>query len=70
MAVAAHVRLRFRGIEVAVDELSRAFEPATRERILEAGKAHGFRFVTLDLAGYQVGSHNAVLVGKSLRVLA
>ena len=35
----------------------------------EAGKRHGFLYVALDLDGYRQGSHNAVLAGKSLRVV-
>jgi uncharacterized protein len=35
----------------------------------KAGKEHGFAYVTLDLQGYRTGSHNEVLVGKSLRVI-
>jgi uncharacterized protein len=54
-------------IEVAQDELARAFE--LRLAIVEAGKNNGFAYVTLDLQGYRTGSHNEVLVGKSLRVL-
>lgn len=54
-------------IEVAKDELVRAFE--ARERIVELGKAHGFSYVTLDLQGYRQGSHNEVLDGRRLRVV-
>jgi uncharacterized protein len=57
-------------IEMAVGELARAAEPGVREAIVEAGKQHGFRYITLDLAGYRVGSHNEVLVGRALRVLS
>jgi uncharacterized protein len=57
-------------IELDVDELVRAAEPALRERVVEAGKKHGFRYVTLDLGGYRMGSHNEVLVGRSLRVVS
>lgn len=68
------VRVRYHDaiarIEIALDELSRAFEPEVRARMVAAGREHGFRFVTVDLAGYQMGSHNAVLVGKSLRVVS
>jgi uncharacterized protein len=46
-------------IEVARDELERAF--AQREAIDRAGKAAGFTFVALDLAGYKVGSLNQLL---------
>jgi len=54
-------------IEVAEAELARAFE--LREAITRAGKRHGYAYVTLDLQGYRVGSHNEVLRGKSLRVI-
>jgi uncharacterized protein len=56
-------------IEVALDELERLLAPGVRESIVEAGKRHGFRYVTLDLAGYRQGSHNEVLVGRSLRLV-
>lgn len=54
-------------VEVARDELMNAFE--VRDRIVDAGKRYGFKYVTLDLQGYRTGSHNEVLSGKSLRVL-
>jgi len=54
-------------IEVAQAELLRAFE--LHESIVVAGKRHGYAYVTLDLQGYRVGSHNEVLRGKSLRVI-
>jgi pyridinium-3,5-biscarboxylic acid mononucleotide sulfurtransferase len=54
-------------IEVARDELLRAFD--VRDAIVEAGKRFGFAFVTLDLQGYRMGSHNELLVGKSLRIV-
>jgi uncharacterized protein len=46
-------------IEVAQDELAAAF--AAREQIVQAGKAAGFTYVSLDLAGYRTGSLNAML---------
>lgn len=58
----------FARVEVEKSELLAAFEQ--REAIVEAGKRAGFVYVTLDLEGYRVGSHNAVLAGRSLRVLA
>jgi pyridinium-3,5-biscarboxylic acid mononucleotide sulfurtransferase len=58
----------FARVEVANDELAAAF--TQRDAIVAAGKRAGFVYVTLDLEGYRVGSHNAVLVGKSLRVLS
>jgi uncharacterized protein len=54
-------------VEVARDELARAFEE--RDRIVEAGKRFGFAYVTLDLQGYRMGSHNEVIAGRSLRVV-
>jgi pyridinium-3,5-biscarboxylic acid mononucleotide sulfurtransferase len=68
------VRVRYHDsiarIEVGQSELLRAAEPSVRERIVEAGKAQGFRYITLDLGGYRMGSHNEVLVGRSLRVVS
>lgn len=58
----------FARVEVEKTELPLAFE--RRDAIVEAGKRAGFLYVTLDLEGYRVGSHNAVLVGKSLRVVS
>ncbi|MBI2392174.1 MAG: ATP-dependent sacrificial sulfur transferase LarE [Deltaproteobacteria bacterium] len=57
-------------IEIAQDELSRALDPAVRDRIVAAGKKHGFVYVTLDLQGYRTGSHNELLVGNSLRIVS
>jgi uncharacterized protein len=54
-------------IEVARDELAHAFE--VKDAMVQAGKRFGFAYVTLDLQGYRMGSHNEVIVGKSLRVL-
>ncbi|HJO24098.1 MAG: ATP-dependent sacrificial sulfur transferase LarE [Myxococcota bacterium] len=59
------VRLRHHGplarVEVAPDELSRALEPAMAARIVAAVKPLGFRFVSLDLEGYRLGSLNEIL---------
>jgi uncharacterized protein len=68
------VRVRYHDtiarIELGLDELPRVLEPGVRERMLESGKQHGFRYVTLDLGGYRMGSHNEVLAGRSLRVVS
>ena len=68
------VRVRYHDdlarIELGLAELGRAAEPEIRDAMVAAGKRHGFRHVTLDLAGYRVGSHNEVLVGKSLRIVS
>jgi len=48
-------------IEIAPEELDRAFEPAMREQLVSRLTALGYRFVALDLAGYRSGSMNAGL---------
>jgi PP-loop superfamily ATP-utilizing enzyme len=59
------VRVRWHGdvarIELAIEELLKAADEAARDRIVSAGKRHGFRYITLDLGGYRQGSHNEVL---------
>jgi pyridinium-3,5-biscarboxylic acid mononucleotide sulfurtransferase len=56
-------------IELELEDLTRMLEPEIRSAVLAAGKAHGFTYVTLDLAGYRTGSHNEVLRGRSLRLV-
>jgi pyridinium-3,5-biscarboxylic acid mononucleotide sulfurtransferase len=56
-------------IEVDLEAIARLVEPGTRDAVVEAGRRHGFTYVTVDLAGYRVGSHNEVLSGRSLRVV-
>jgi uncharacterized protein len=67
------VRVRYHDklarVELDTTELARAVDPAIRSEIVAAGKRNGFQYVTLDLAGYRMGSHNEVLAGKSLRVI-
>jgi pyridinium-3,5-biscarboxylic acid mononucleotide sulfurtransferase len=57
------VRVRYHDalarIEVAQDELEAAF--GARQAIVSAGKAAGFTYISLDLAGYRTGSLNALL---------
>jgi uncharacterized protein len=57
------LRVRFHDqvarIEVAEEQMKSAFEQ--RAAILRAGKAAGFTFIALDLAGYRSGSLNALL---------
>jgi len=66
-------RVRWHGkiarLELAVDELARALDPHIRTSLVTAGKRHGFNYVTLDLEGYRMGSHNEVLPSHSLRVI-
>ena len=67
------VRVRYHDelarIELDPQDLPRAADPAMRASIVAAGKESGFRYVTLDLLGYRTGSHNEVLVGRSLRIV-
>ncbi|MCA9544300.1 MAG: ATP-dependent sacrificial sulfur transferase LarE [Myxococcales bacterium] len=50
-------------VEIAAEELPQVFaDAALRAAIVQAGKAAGFRFVTLDLEGYRTGSANPILV--------
>jgi uncharacterized protein len=53
-------------IEIGRDELSRALEPDMREAIVCELKAAGYRYVTLDLQGYRVGSLNEGLLLRPL----
>lgn len=43
-------------IEIEPDDFPRILEPATRERLLAAIRDAGYRHITLDLAGYRMGS--------------
>jgi uncharacterized protein len=69
----SQVRVRWHGkiarLELGVDELPRAFTAPVREQIVAAGKRHGFHYVTLDLEGYRMGSHNEVLPHFALKVV-
>jgi uncharacterized protein len=57
-------RVRFHGdlarIEVPASEIERLGDASIRERLLEGVRSAGFRFVTIDLAGYSRGSSNPV----------
>jgi len=48
-------------IEIGRDELPRALDPAMAERFTATFKSLGFKYVTLDLQGYRLGSLNEVL---------
>jgi len=48
-------------IELGTDEIARAAEPATAERIDRALREIGYAHVTLDLRGYRLGSLNEAL---------
>jgi uncharacterized protein len=56
------VRVRVHGdvarLEVEPGDLERIASPAVRQRVVEALRALGFRYVTLDLEGFRSGSMN------------
>jgi uncharacterized protein len=58
----SQVRARFHGdlvrIEVEPAKIELASGPEMRDKIVQAGRREGFRFVTLDLQGYRMGSFN------------
>jgi len=49
-------------LEIALDELPRALDPAMVRKFVEIFKPLGFKFVTLDLEGFRSGSMNSLLV--------
>lgn len=49
-------------IEVPVGELDRLLAPGVRESLIAGVRAAGYRYVTLDLAGFVSGGLNAALV--------
>jgi uncharacterized protein len=69
----SQLRVRWHGkiarIELTLAELPRALGHSMRESIIFAGKRHGFHYVTIDLEGYRMGSHNEVLPGHLLKVI-
>jgi len=48
-------------IEFGPKDLERALNPETAAKLASAFKSFGYRFVTLDLEGYRMGSFNEVL---------
>lgn len=60
------LRVRFHDtiarLELDPAEMPRALDPAVRERILAAGRALGFTYVAIDLAGYRTGAMNEGIV--------
>lgn len=54
-------------IEVAPREIQRFFESSTREAIIQRFKEIGFNYVSLDLAGCQIGSINEALGNRSAK---
>jgi uncharacterized protein len=57
------LRVRYHGdvarLEIDIADMGRALE--VREAIVKAGRAHGFTFVALDLAGFASGSLNQLI---------
>ena len=49
-------------VEIARDEMPRALEPDIADAIVRELKAAGYRYVTLDLQGYRLGSLNEGLI--------
>ncbi len=49
-------------IELGEEELSRLMDPTLRAQVVAAGRAAGFRFVTVDLEGFRSGRLNEGLV--------
>lgn len=60
-----HCRVRHHGdvarLELGDDDMRRALGDEVRRAIVEALKAVGYRFISLDLQGYRTGSLNEVL---------
>ena len=56
-------------IEVDAEALDRFLAPDFRRRVVEEFKSAGFKYVSLDLAGFRSGSMNEVLSADSLHIL-
>ncbi|MFQ5780567.1 MAG: ATP-dependent sacrificial sulfur transferase LarE [Nitrospiria bacterium] len=63
-------RVRYHGdtarIEMAAEEFPALFENGLRNRLVQQIEGCGFRWVTLDLAGYRQGNLNASLESRTL----
>ncbi|MGB8480312.1 MAG: ATP-dependent sacrificial sulfur transferase LarE [Acidobacteriaceae bacterium] len=64
-------RVRYHGemvrIEIARDEMPRALNMETMDRMTSGFRALGFQYVTLDCEGYRSGSMNAILPVEAIR---
>ncbi len=64
-------RVRYHGemvrIEIAREEMPRALNMDTMDRMTSAFRALGFKYVTLDCEGYRTGSMNAILPVEAIR---
>jgi uncharacterized protein len=56
-------------IEIARDELERAFTPEMAGQLVPIFKKLGFKYVTLDCEGYRSGSMNSVLPIEQIRMV-
>lgn len=69
-----NARVRFHDsvarIEVPEEDLPRIVLREHRARLNQAALDFGFQFATVDLAGYRTGSLNALLDGRSLKILS
>ncbi len=65
------LRVRYHGevarLEIDAPDLPRAVDPGTREAIVALGRAQGFTFVALDLAGFSSGSLNKLIALRPKR---
>ncbi len=59
------LRVRYHGdvarLEIEPHAMGRVLEPDVRQTIVDLGRAHGFTFVALDLAGFSSGSLNQLV---------
>jgi len=59
------LRVRYHGeiarLEVDLQDMPRVLEPGVRQSIVTLGRAQGFTFVALDLAGFSSGSLNQLI---------
>jgi len=64
-------RVRYHGemvrIEIAREEMPRALNMETMDRMTAGFRALGFKYVTLDCEGYRSGSMNAILPVEAIR---
>ena len=68
----SQARVRHHGeivrIEIAREELDRAFSPEMAQQLVPIFKNLGFKYVTMDCEGYRSGSLNAVLPIEQIRM--
>lgn len=65
------LRVRYHGevarLEIDLADMPRALEPGVREAIVALGRAQGFTFAALDLAGFSSGSLNQLIALRGAR---